>query len=158
MDFPQRKSPRLRGYDYAQGGYYFVTVCTRKKRCSLSRIVGRGLAPAETCLTAYGAAVKEELLALETRFPGVHIDKYVIMPNHIHAILVIGETAGASPRPTLSDMICAFKSLTTRRCGESLFQTSFHDHIIRSETDYLRIWAYIDENPAKWAEDCFYTE
>lgn len=71
---------------------------------------------------------------------------------------VLSKTAGASPRPTLSDMICVFKSLTTRRCGQSLFQTSFHDHIIRSETDYLRIWAYIDENPAKWSEDCFYTE
>ena len=158
MELPKRKSPRLPGYDYSRKGYYFVTICVRQKRCILSRVVGRGLAPAEICLTKYGEAAKKELLALESRYPDVRIDKYVIMPNHIHAILYLDDAAGASPRPTLMDVVCAFKSLTTRCCGTSLFQTSFHDHVIRGEEDYRKIWEYIDTNPNKWAEDCFYTK
>ena len=71
-------------------------------------------------------------------------------------------TLGASPCPTISDIICAFKSITTRICKkeglkeEQLFQSSFHDHIIRGEKDYEKIWEYIDENAEKWEEDCFY--
>ena len=70
-------------------------------------------------------------------------------------------TAGASPRPTLSDIICTFKSITTRLCnkrhkGNKIFQTSFYDHIIRGQEDFKEIWEYIDGNPQKWREDRFY--
>ena len=87
------------------------------------------------------------------------------MPNHIHAIIIIqNESAGASPCPTLSDVICTFKSLSTHKIHKTsnfnnkIWQTSFHDHIIRGEKDYLKIWNYIDTNPEKWKEDCFYTQ
>lgn len=86
------------------------------------------------------------------------------MPNHIHAILIlIGETAGASPRPTVMDIICAYKSLTTRECKKNgfdgkLFQTSFYEHIIRSREDYEKIEKYIYENPYNWSEDELFTE
>ena len=86
------------------------------------------------------------------------------MPNHIHAIIVIeNKTAGASPCPTLSDIVCTFKSITTHKCHLlnsklKIWQRSFHDHIIRDENDYLKIWNYIDTNPQKWREDCFYNE
>ncbi len=68
-----------------------------------------------------------------------------------------------SPCPTLSDVICSFKSLTTRECKQQydvryIFQTSFHDHIIRNREDYINIWKYIDTNPARWELDCFYKE
>ena len=163
MNLPQRKPTRLKDYNYSQSGYYFVTICSHNKECIFSNIVGQGLAPAENKLTKYGKVAKQELLDLENRYK-IKVDNYVIMPNHIHAIIVIeSATAGASPCPTLSDIVCAFKSLVTRKCHnlnpkQKIWQTSFHDHVIRGERDYLKIWNYIDTNPQKWSEDCFYTE
>ena len=165
MDAPYRKHPRLSEYDYASAGVYFVTVCTQGKKHLLCRIdppaVGRGLAPAVVRLSKAGLIVKQELFALEQRFENLTVDKYVIMPNHVHVILILDGSAGASPRPTVSDIICAWKSLSSLRCKrngikEKLWQTSFHDHIIRDENDYLARWRYIDSNPAKWAEDEYY--
>lgn len=162
MELPKRKPNRLSNYDYSLNGAYFITICTQNRAQILSEIVGRGLAPAECKLSEYGKIAEMQLLNLGKKYDGVKIDKYVIMPNHIHAIISINDaTAGASPRPTLSDMICTFKSLTTRLCnmnrqGNKIFQTSFYDHVIRSEQDYREIWDYIDNNPAKWREDRFY--
>ena len=164
MNLPKRKPTRLKAYEYSQNGYYFITICTNKHRSILSTIVGQGLAPAECHLSKYGKIAEREMLALEQRYACVKIDKYVIMPNHIHAIIAIeNTTAGASPCPTLSHIVCAFKSLTTRKCRQEnpidkLFQTSFHDHIIRGEKDYSEIWEYIENNPTNWETDCFYTE
>ena len=156
---PQRKHPRLKGYDYSSNGYYYITINTYENRNLLSK-VGRGLAPAEikTILSPVGKIAKNQLLDLEKRYPGLKIDKYVFMPNHIHMILALEEpAAGASPRPTVSDIICAYKSLTTRICnkqfdtpGKKLFQTSFYDEIIKNENHYLEIWQYIDNNPLKY--------
>ena len=140
-NLPKRKHPRLDNYDYSTAGAYFITICTQNRRCFLSHIVGRGLAPAEAHLTGYGAIAEEQLLLLEERYPQLKINQYVIMPNHIHAILLLEETAGASPRPTITDVVCAYKSLTTRKCKqfkpiEKLFQTSFYEHVIRGQADY----------------------
>ena len=104
---------------------------------------------------------EEQLLNLEKRYSCVRIDKYIIMPNHIHAIIEIKETAGASPCPTLSDIVCAYKSITSRIIkkylnSEKIFQNSFYDHVIRGEKDYYEIWNYIDGNHLKWSTDCFY--
>ena len=159
---PRRKHPRLTHYDYSTAGAYFVTMCTQNRRCLLSRVVGRGLAPAEIQYTAYGKIAEEQLFCLEERYPSVRIDQYVIMPNHIHAILLL-EAAGASPRPTLTDIICAYKSLTTRECKkinpvDKVFQTSFHEHVIRGRKDYEEIVEYISENPKKWELDKLYNK
>lgn len=108
MELPKRKPNRLKQYDYTLNGAYFITICTQNRKEILSEIiVGRGLAPAECKLSEYGKIAEQELLNLEKRYAGVKIDKYVIMPDHIHAIISINNdiTAGASPRPTLSDMI-----------------------------------------------------
>ena len=161
-DMPQRKHPRLDDYDYSTAGAYFITICTQNRRCLLSSIVGRGLAPAEIRLTPYGEIAQQQLLLLEKRYPFLHINHYVIMPNHIHAILRLTETAGASPRPTVTDIICAYKSLTTRACKEiapirKLFQTSFYDHVIRGQADYNEIAEYIINNPKQWELDKLYT-
>ncbi len=160
-----RKNPRLKNYDYSTSGMYFVTVCVKDKEKLLGKIVGRGLAPAENKLTKYGKIADKQILQLEQRFQNIKIDKYIIMPNHIHMLIQIQEAAaGASPRPTVSDVVCAFKSLTTRQCRECglkksrLFQASFHDHIIRGEEDYLKIWEYINSNALKWNEDCYYVK
>ena len=112
-------------------------------------------------MTRYGKIAEEELTALPNRYTGLLIDHYVIMPNHIHLLFHL-QTAGASPRPTVSSILCTYKSLTTRRCkiagyrATKLFQTSFYDHIIRDETDYLSKAAYITENPEKWLEDPYH--
>jgi len=168
-DFPNRKHTRLKCYDYSKNGYYFVTICAKDMEQIFCRIivdddhVGRGLAPAEKgesriILTNYGKIIELQLFELEKRYDFVKIDKYVIMPNHIHAVIVLdGRTAGASPRPTLSDMICTFKSLSTRNCnavsnvtGRKIFQASFYERVLRSEKEYQQVWQYIDENPKKW--------
>ena len=127
---PKRKHPRLKSFDYSTPGAYFVTICTQNKRCLLSSIVGRGLAPAENHLTEYGKIAMEQLFLLEKRYDFLKIDQYVIMPNHVHVIFILSQTAGASPRPTMTDIVCAYKSLTTRECKkvkpiDKLFQTSF---------------------------------
>ena len=163
MDLPKRKPHHLPEYLY-QSGAYFVTVCTDKRKPILSRIVvGQGLAPAVPELTVYGRIVEKQLLSLETRFRGLKIDKYVIMPNHVHAIIFLENptAAGASPRPTVSSAICAFKSLSTLQCKrqhpiDKVFQNSYYDHIIRNQNDYDEIWTYIDNNPQKWELDKLY--
>ena len=161
---PQRKHPRLNNYDYSSAGAYFITLCTQDRQCILSHIVGRGLAPAEIEYTEYGKIAESELLALEKRYSFISIPYFCIMPNHIHLILTLdNKAAGASPRPTVMDIVCAYKSLTTRKCMqyrpiEKLFQASFYDHIIRNQQDYDDIAQYITENPLRWEQDQFYTE
>ena len=156
---PKRKHPRLDDYDYSTPGAYFITICTQDKRCLLSHIVGRGLAPAEIRYTAYGQIAREQLLLLEQRYPNLKIDQYVIMPNHIHAILLLEEAAGASPRPTIMDIVCAYKSLTTRQCKiGKIFQTSFYEHVIRGPKDYEEIAEYIVNNPKQWELDTLYSK
>lgn len=158
---PQRKHPRLAHYDYSTAGAYFITICTHNRRCLLSRIAGQDLGAAEVHYTAYGEIAEKQLLLLEQRYPSLKIDQFVIMPNHIHAILILEEAAGASPRPTIADIVCAYKSLTTRACKavrpvEKLFQTSFYDHVIRGQEDYAEIAEYIVNNPKQWELDKLY--
>ncbi len=176
-ELSKRKHTRLKGYDYSQNGYYYITICAKDMKCIFGRIeklyesVGRGLAPAEKVfkdtkliLSPYGQIAEKQLFELEKRYDYVKIDKYVVMPNHIHAIIVLeGKAAGASPRPTLPDIVCAYKSITTRMCnkmsnvvGRQIFQVSFFDEILESEEGYLNIWQYIDENPRKWQNDDYY--
>ena len=100
---------------------------------------------------------------LEERYPVLRIDRYVIMPNHIHIILILDASAGASPRPTVPEIICAYKSITTRECKkvrpiDKLFQTSFYEHVIRGQADYDEIATYIDNNPKQWELDKLYAE
>ena len=177
---PKRKHPRLSSFDYDSAGSYFITICTQNRRCVLSRMVEENLTHttfdtnAETvqqpsCLrvkveyTPFGKIAEEQLLDLEKRFPSLSVDRYVIMPNHIHVILTLRDSAGASPRPTVMDVISAFKSLTTRKCkalsfpSTKLFQTSFYDHVIRDREDYEKHVKYIWENPDRWYYDELYT-
>ena len=162
-DLPKRKHTRLTRYAYNAAGAYFVTICTQNRRCLLSHIVGRGLAPAEFQYTIYGRIAKEQLLLLEKRYPSLKIDQYVIMPNHIHVILLLEEMEGDPQAPTIMDIICAYKSLTTMQCKKAqpidkLFQTSFYEHVIRGREDYNEIAEYIVNNPVQWELDKLYTQ
>jgi len=162
-DLPQRKHPRLKYYDYSNTGAYFVTICTHNRRCLLSYIVGRGLAPAETLYTEYGQIARQQLLLLEKRYPLLKVEQYVIMPNHIHAIFLLRESLEENQRITLTDIVCAYKSLTTIECKKArpidkLFQTSFYEHVIRGREDYNQIAEYIVNNPKQWELDSLYAE
>lgn len=154
MTRPQRKANRLKSYDYSQNGVYFVTICTKERRPYLGKIVGGDahIAP-HMRLSPYGMIVESYMRSI----PG--IDIYVIMPNHIHMIIrKDGPMWASAPTTSLSDDVRSFKILVTKQSGLSLFQRSFHDHVIRNESDYRRIWEYIQTNPIKWQQDCFYTE
>ena len=119
-NLPNRKHVRLEQYDYSTAGAYFITICIHNRRCLLSRVVGRGLAPAEIQYTAYGQIAWEQLLLLEQRYPSLKIGRYVIMPNHIHAILLLEETAGVTPALRLWISFVRINPLqpgNVRRCG-----------------------------------------
>ena len=166
MELPKRKPLRLPDYDYSGPGAYFVTICTHDRRCILSRIpVGAdALGGPSLQLTDVGKIVEQYILSMD-RMPGFRVDKYVVMPNHIHMILRIDSEA-ASPRsgpprasaPTVSDAVGALKRLVDRSLGKNIWQRSFHEHVIRSERDYREIWEYIDANPARWVADRYYAQ
>ena len=163
-ELPVRKSIRLKGYDYSQAGYYFVTLCVEGKHEILGEVdVGQGLCSCR--LSDIGDIAYTELYKLETRYENIKIDKQVIMPNHIHVIIKINRRE-QSPRPTtLMDIMCAYKSLTTK-CynktfgisGRTIWQERFHDIIIRNEKQYRFICQYIEENPTKWADDRYFVK
>ena len=154
MEHLHRKDIRLKDYDYGMPGGYFITICTKEKQKLFWSV---GASCARPVLSQYGEVVLEELLYLSTVYENVELDKTVIMPNHIHMILKLKESGRAQLAPTVSQIIQQFKGKVTKQVGFSLWQKGFYDHIIRNETDYLRIWEYIDTNPAKWQEDCYYT-
>ena len=165
MDLPKRKPTRLPGFDYSTTGAYFITVCTEKRRNLLCRIVGGGAFDAPHAqLTEAGEIVNQYILS-GNKVPGVTVDKYVIMPNHVHMILLVDEAAAngtsRAPSPTnaaIPHFISTWKRFCNQALGANIFQRSYHDHVIRNEADYLKIWEYIDTNPHKWNEDCFYSE
>ncbi len=157
MELPKRKPTRLKGYDYSQNGAYFVTICTHNRKCLLSNIVvGEGLcALPQNILTPIGNEIEKSIHYINDNYIGVKIDKFVIMPNHIHLIVII-DNSGGHGNPPLQNIIGQLKSYTTNKFGNILWQRSYHDHIIRGEKDYQKIWEYIDTNPLKWELDCFY--
>lgn len=162
MNLPKRKPTRLRNYDYSSEGAYFITICSHKKQCIFSHIVGDGVYDIPKIkLSKYGKTVEKYIQKMNQQYDYVNINKYVIMPNHIHLILFVQNRGGTSqaPSPTnaiIPKFISLFKRYCNRENGSNIFQRSFHDHIIRDENDYLKIWNYIDTNPHKWNEDCFY--
>ena len=145
--FPVRKSPRIKHYDYATPNYYFVTICTSSKAC---------LFGSPQRLNHRGKIAQSGLLEIAKHFHGVYIDKSVVMPNHIHAIIVLQNEVA-----NLSTIIGQYKSFVTKKLHETepnlqVWQTFFHDHVIRNEKSYQKIWNYIETNPIKWQEDCFF--
>ena len=158
---PKRKHPRMKFFDYSSNGNYFVTICVQDRKQILSSIVD-----GTVVLTPYGEIARNELLDLEKRYLFLKIEKYVIMPNHVHVLFGFlhdenKDSAGASPRPTLSDLICELKSKTVIKINKQfsygkVFQTSFYEHVINNNEDWSNIWDYIDNNPRTWQTDELY--
>ena len=157
-NFKKRKVLRLKGFDYSASGAYFITICIQNKIHCLSKIVGRGLAPAEIQLTEYGKIAEEQLLSLEKRYSNIHICEYVIMPNHIHLILTIDTIRRPMVAPTIATVIKQFKGAVSKEVGTTVWQKGFYDHIIRDDEDYNTKAQYIDTNPLTWERDELYTE
>jgi REP element-mobilizing transposase RayT len=156
-DVPFRKQMRLKGCDYSQTGYYYVTICTINRSEILGQIVGGDahIAPS-ILLTEYGKITKKYIENINISYAAVYVEKYVIMPNHIHMITALANGAMWASPPTgikIPRIVRSLKTLVTKECGNSLFQESYFDHIIRDETDYLTKWNYIDTNIARWADD-----
>lgn len=159
MDLPKRKKMRLEGFDYSSCGAYFVTVCVSGRKPILWRVGANCVRPNEKIpLSNTGVIIDNEIQKLSTVYENVKVDKYCIMPNHIHIILFIlsDENGRTQFAPTLSRIIKQFKGSVTKQLGFSIWQKSFYDKIIRSDKSYLEVWQYIDENPFKWAEDEYY--
>lgn len=161
MDLPKRKTIRLEGYDYSSNGAYFVTICAYDRAQIFGNIyVEQGLCSCR--LSHIGRIVQDEIQNIPNRYVGVKIDQYVIMPNHVHLVIVL-ERQEQSPCPTVGDVICVIKSISTKnanrdenKIGRKIWQYRFYDHIIRNEQEYQRICRYVNENPLKWQQDRFY--
>ena len=148
MVYYTRKSPRIPMYDYSSCNYYFITLCTRNRRC---------LFGSPDHLSEFGQIAKNHLEQLSSHYEGISVDKYVVMPNHIHMILILP----SGNQYDLNQIIGQYKSGVTRMIRniqsgtEAVWQRSYHDHIIRNQKDYEMIWLYIHSNPANWKKDCF---
>ena len=169
-----RRSIRLDEYDYAESGAYFVTICTQGHLCLFGEIVD-----GQMRMNALGQMVQETWCDLPSHYPHVELDAFVVMPNHVHMVIVLTEgndlvgagfkpalVHGSVPMPDaakrhrLSEIVRAFKTFSSRqvgRCrgtqGVPLWQRNYYEHIIRSERALNHIRRYIAENPLRWAQD-----
>jgi REP element-mobilizing transposase RayT len=168
-----RKSIRLKGYDYAQQGAYYVTICANERKCVFGDVIN-----GEMVFNEAGKMVEFTWLDLPEHNNNIELDEFIVMPNHVHGIIVIvgagskpaliQERAGYEPAPTehgLSEIIRQFKTFSAKRInqkndttGTRLWQRNFYEHVIRTDSDLARIRDYIEHNPAQWEEDEYYFE
>lgn len=165
MIFPNRKPQRLPGYNYAENAIYFLTICTHQKADLFGKVLNTGVV-----LSDLGQIARNDLVLIPKHFDGVQIDKYIIMPNHIHLVLVLDryhvtdtDKERSRPFPTVSTIIGLFKSGVSNKIhhkqpGLIVWQKSFYDRIIRNESEYYQVLEYIDQNPIRWAEDKYYPQ
>ena len=168
----------MKGYDYTSAGAYFVTICTQERACLFGDV-----ADGQVRLNDAGKMVERVWSELTGHYPGVELDEFIVMPNHMHGIIVLvgagpracpdqmglhtptGQPRGVAPTMSLPDVVHRFKTLTTKLYADGvhqshwppfagrLWQRNYHEHIIRDEADLARIRRYITDNPARWTED-----
>lgn len=157
------KSTRLPHWNYSQPGYYFVTICTKGRVCRLGRVIQR-----QMYLSLEGKIVQECWYDLPNHYPHIGLDEFIVMPNHVHGVVVIYDNVavetGLKPVSTIpvtvSEIIRGFKTFSAKRInqlrntpGQPFWQSRFYDHIIRNEKSLNNIRKYIQNNPAKWERD-----
>jgi len=158
---PHRKKNRLPEYDYSQVGYYFITICTKDRECYFGKIKN-----GKMNLNEIGKLSRKYWKEIPKHFPFVELDEYVVMPNHIHGIIIIdndnnvGDNHGCPLQnrnmELLPKIISQYKSSVTRQIRKQFdyyifaWQKSFYDHIIRNEKSLFKIQNYIIYNPLKW--------
>ena len=149
---PKRKNIRLKDYDYSSNGMYFLTICTDKRKNLLSKIVGGDDlgAPKKIFLKPYGKIVEKYILSIEKAYDTVTVENYIIMPNHIHLLILIDNYGlPRSSAPTISNIVSALKRFTNHDCHYKLWQRGYYDHIIRNQSDFEYHWNYIEYNALK---------
>jgi REP element-mobilizing transposase RayT len=172
------ESSRLRGWDYSSPGYYFITICTKNRECLFGEIENGKMMP-----NKYEEILENCWNDLPNHYPNLKLDQFAVMPNHVHGIIIIENDnttvdypntvveTGLKPVSTetpditdnthgLFEFIRALKTFSARRINEqrqtpgiSVWQSRFHDHIIRDENELNRIRKYIIDNPANWGND-----
>ena len=153
-EYPSRRCTRLHEYDYSTPGAYFVTICVNPRRNMFWRDFNVGAAisrPLGIELTNTGRLVEEAIRQIPIRYPHITVDKYCIMPDHIHLLIVLHADANGRQiaAPTLSTVIGHLKRYVSKQLGYSIWQKSFIDRVIRNEKGYENVWQYIDNNPIK---------
>ena len=160
-ELPKRKYPRLDNYDYSSTGAYFITICTSERRNYFWGNVGATIGrPQDVILSHYGNIVDEAINNIPSIYPAVDVDRYVIMPDHIHLLLIIRADEYGRPMvaPTISRVVQQLKGYITKHIGSSIWQKLFVDHVIRNRQDYEEHVKYIYENPMKWSLQHLKTE
>jgi len=165
-ELPQRKPTRLRDFDYSSTGAYFITICTENRRQILSQIVGVDVPddPKNVVLLPCGKIADKYINQLSEFYDNIKVDRYVIMPNHIHIIVFVLENGASRTSPptrqhsVISRFVSTFKRFVNKECGKNIWQRYFNDHIIRNRDDYEEHIRYIHENPMRWYYDELYAE
>ena len=153
---------RLKDFDYSETGAYFVTICTRNRKCLFGDVVND-----EMVLNKIGVMVHESWDELSNRFPGIELDQFIVMPNHIHGIVHIVGAQFIAPRysqgamnraPTMGEIVRTFKAVSTYRIRRTVYsrfrwQRNYHDRIIRNEYELNLTREYIQTNPLRWDLD-----
>ncbi len=134
---PNRKRNRAEGYDYATPGCYFITICTANRQKLFWN---------DTKLSVIGKIVDREIIKLSTVYENVCVDKYAVMPDHLHLLVSI-TSEGA---PSIPRIMQQFKGSITKQVGRPIWQKSYYDHGIRNQQDYDETWTYIENNPKKY--------
>ena len=173
-ELSKRKTPRYQSFDYNSAAVYFITICTENRRPLLSHIVGTGVPDCpQTELTKYGKVAEKYIEQLNEFYDYLSVEKYVIMPNHIHLLLWVKNNrsesdSGQSRTPvptrvsransTCSQFVSTLKRFCNKEYGGNIWQARFYDHIIRNRKDYEVHLKYIHENPARWYLDELYSD
>lgn len=147
----------MAGYDYSAAGMYFVTLCAQGRRCLFGDVIGDSM-----FLSPAAVMLHRVWKSLPACYPSVSLDEFIVMPNHLHGIVVLEPT---NQGPSLSGVVGRFKAATTTLYArgvthegwplfnQRLWQRGFHDHIIRTESALANIRQYIRDNPRNWAND-----
>ncbi len=147
---PKRKKNRLECYDYSSCGTYFLTICTLERRNYFWSEDNKNVYnPEDVKLSACGKIAEEAINNIPAIYPAMRVDKYVIMPDHIHLMLMVCADEDGRPMtaPTMSRVVNQLKGYVTRRIGHTIWQKSFFDHVIRNQKDYEEHINYIYQNP-----------
>ena len=157
---PKRKPNRLENWDYTHPGCYFVTICTAGRENLFWDVGADIIRPEQLPLSPLGIRAEQTIQEIPLHYPHTFVEHYVVMPNHIHLLLTLCSCDDgrliAAPTKSLSTIIAQMKRTVSKEAGRPIWQKSFHDHIIRSESDFLSVWNYISANPIRWSEDIYY--
>jgi REP element-mobilizing transposase RayT len=145
-----RKNIRLQNCDYIRHGVFFITICSKNGEWIFSEIKDNSVS-----LLKMGEIIEIAIKNIPKIYENVNIDCFVIMPNHIHMILIIDPNPRAKT-VGISTIINQFKGYVTKQIGYSPWHRHFHDHIVRDHEEYVKIADYIKNNPVKWIEDRFF--